>query len=124
LGMRFYTGKMFPKEYRNAIFVVRHGSWNRSKKIGGDVVVARLNQDGTVKSIEPFVLSGRVVLGCRSQGSGSHPRLPEDIAIIGSNRSWGGSIRGGKRLRRSGEWRLSALRRPRELFQLQACRPA
>ena len=55
LGMRFYTGKMFPKEYRNAIFVVRHGSWNRSKKIGGDIVIARLNQDGTVKSIEPFV---------------------------------------------------------------------
>jgi len=55
LGMRFYTGKMFPKEYRNAIFIARHGSWNRSKKIGGDVVVARLNPDGTVKSIEPFI---------------------------------------------------------------------
>jgi len=55
LGMRFYTGKMFPKEYRNTIFIARHGSWNRSKKIGGDVVVARLNPDGTVKSIEPFI---------------------------------------------------------------------
>jgi len=55
LGMRFYTGKMFPAEYRNAIFVARHGSWNRSKKIGGDVVVARLNPDGTVKSVEPFI---------------------------------------------------------------------
>jgi glucose/arabinose dehydrogenase len=55
LGMRFYTGKMFPKEYHNAIFIARHGSWNKSKKIGGDVVVARLNSDGTVKSIEPFI---------------------------------------------------------------------
>jgi len=55
LGMRFYTGKMFPKDYRNAIFIARHGSWNRSKKIGADVVVARLNPDGTVKSIEPFM---------------------------------------------------------------------
>jgi glucose/arabinose dehydrogenase len=55
LGMRFYTGKMFPAEYRNAIFIARHGSWNRSKKIGGDVVVAKLNPDGTVKSIEPFI---------------------------------------------------------------------
>jgi glucose/arabinose dehydrogenase len=53
--MRFYTGKTFPKEYRNSIFIVRHGSWNRSKKIGGDVLVARLNPDGTVKSIEPFI---------------------------------------------------------------------
>jgi len=55
LGMRFYTGKAFPKEYRNSIFIVRHGSWNRSKKIGSDVLVARLNPDGTVKSIEPFI---------------------------------------------------------------------
>jgi glucose/arabinose dehydrogenase len=55
LGMRFYTGKMFPKEYRNAVFIARHGSWNKSKKIGGDIVVAKLNADGTVKSIEPFI---------------------------------------------------------------------
>jgi len=55
LGMRFYTGKMFPSEYQNAIFIARHGSWNRTKKIGGDVVVARLNKDGSVKSVEPFL---------------------------------------------------------------------
>jgi glucose/arabinose dehydrogenase len=55
LGMRFYTGSMFPKKYQNAIFVARHGSWNRSKKIGGDVVVVYLNKDGTVKSMEPFL---------------------------------------------------------------------
>jgi len=34
LGVRFYTGSMFPPEYRNNIFVAEHGSWNRSKKIG------------------------------------------------------------------------------------------
>jgi glucose/arabinose dehydrogenase len=55
LGMRFYTGKMFPESYRNAIFIARHGSWNRTKKIGGDVVVAKLNKDGSVKSMEPFI---------------------------------------------------------------------
>jgi glucose/arabinose dehydrogenase len=55
LGMRFYTGKMFPKDYKNAIIVARHGSWNRSQKVGGDVVVVRLNKDGTVKSMEPFL---------------------------------------------------------------------
>jgi glucose/arabinose dehydrogenase len=55
LGMRFYTGRMFPAAYRNAIFIARHGSWNRTKKIGGDVVVAKLNKDGTVKSVEPFL---------------------------------------------------------------------
>ena len=55
LGMRFYTGSMFPKSYKNAIIVARHGSWNRSKKFGGDVAVIKLNKDGTVKSIEPFI---------------------------------------------------------------------
>jgi glucose/arabinose dehydrogenase len=55
LGMRFYTGNMFPKAYKNAIIVARHGSWNRSRKVGGDVVVVKLNKDGTVKSMEPFI---------------------------------------------------------------------
>jgi glucose/arabinose dehydrogenase len=55
LGMRFYTGSMFPAEYRNAIFIARHGAWNKTKKIGGDVVVATLKKDGTVKSVKPFL---------------------------------------------------------------------
>lgn len=55
LGMRFYTGNMFPKAYKNAIIVARHGSWNKSKKVGGDVVVVKLNKDGTMKSMEPFI---------------------------------------------------------------------
>jgi glucose/arabinose dehydrogenase len=55
LGMRFYTGRMFPAEYRGAIFIARHGSWNKSHKIGGDIVVATLNKDGTVKSVKPFI---------------------------------------------------------------------
>jgi glucose/arabinose dehydrogenase len=55
LGMRFYTGDMFPADYKNAIFIARHGAWNRTQKTGGDVVVAKLNPDGTVKSVEPFL---------------------------------------------------------------------
>ena len=55
LGFRFYTGSMFPKSYRDAIILARHGSWNRSRKFGGDVVVVRLDRDGKVKSIEPLI---------------------------------------------------------------------
>jgi glucose/arabinose dehydrogenase len=55
LGVRFYTGSMFPAEYRNALFIARHGSWNKTKKIGGDIVVAMLNSDGTVKLWRPFI---------------------------------------------------------------------
>jgi len=48
--MRFYTGTMFPKSYKNAIIVARQVH-DRSKKVGGDVVVVKLNKDGTVKSM-------------------------------------------------------------------------
>lgn len=43
LGMRFYTGNMFPTDYKNAIFIAKHGSWNRSTPLGYDVTVAKLN---------------------------------------------------------------------------------
>jgi glucose/arabinose dehydrogenase len=55
LGMRFYTGSMFPAKYKNAIFVARHGSWNRTKKFGGDIVAVFLNKDGTVNHMETIV---------------------------------------------------------------------
>ena len=55
LGMRFYTGKMFPAEYQNGIFIARHGSWNKSKKLGGDIIYVTLNKDGSVKSFKPFL---------------------------------------------------------------------
>lgn len=55
LGMSFYTGKMFPRKYRDAIFVARHGSWNRTIRFGGDVVAVHLDGKGNVKEIEPFL---------------------------------------------------------------------
>ena len=32
LGVKFYTGDMFPPEYRHQVFIAEHGSWNRSKE--------------------------------------------------------------------------------------------
>ncbi len=55
LGMRFYTGRMFPPKYQNAIFIARHGPWNRTKKYAADVVAVFLNPNGSVKSMEPFL---------------------------------------------------------------------
>jgi len=49
LGMRFYTGKMFPAEYRNNIFIAEHGSWNRSEKIGYRVVRVVLSGNKAIK---------------------------------------------------------------------------
>jgi len=53
LGMRFYTGKMFPEEYRNQIFIAEHGSWNRSNKIGYRITWVRLKDNQPV-SYEVF----------------------------------------------------------------------
>ena len=38
LQISFYTGKMFPREYRNEAFAAEHGSWNRAKRTGYKVI--------------------------------------------------------------------------------------
>jgi glucose/arabinose dehydrogenase len=55
LGLRFYTGDKFPAKYKNAIFMARHGSWNRTVKFGGDILAVFLNKDGSVKGTEVFI---------------------------------------------------------------------
>lgn len=55
LGMRFYTGKQFPAEYKNNIFIAEHGSWNRTKKVGYRVVRVVLDGKGKPIKQEPFI---------------------------------------------------------------------
>jgi glucose/arabinose dehydrogenase len=38
LGIVFYDGSMFPKEYRGSAFVALHGSWNRSRRTGYKII--------------------------------------------------------------------------------------
>lgn len=54
MGVKFYTGKMFPAQYRNTMFIARKGSWNRSKPMGFDVVNVRVGEDGKAK-VTPFM---------------------------------------------------------------------
>jgi glucose/arabinose dehydrogenase len=54
LGMRFYTGRMFPARYQGAIFLARHGSWNRTQKDGADVVAIWPDGKGGAK-VENFL---------------------------------------------------------------------
>jgi glucose/arabinose dehydrogenase len=42
LGLKFYTGDMFPANYKNQLFVAKHGSWNRAKKIGYEVTLVKM----------------------------------------------------------------------------------
>jgi glucose/arabinose dehydrogenase len=46
LGLKFYTGKQFPAQYRNQIFIPEHGSWNRSQKIGYRLTLVKLDPTG------------------------------------------------------------------------------
>ncbi len=56
LGMLFYTGDLFPAEYRNQILIAEHGSWNRSSKIGYRISMVRLQDNSnSAISYEPFV---------------------------------------------------------------------
>lgn len=43
IGMRFYTGTMFPEEYRNQIIIAEHGSWNRSIPQGYRLSLVKLD---------------------------------------------------------------------------------
>lgn len=54
LGLSFYTGSMFPPEYRGQLFIAQHGSWNRSEKIGYDLLLVRFDAAGQVAGSEVF----------------------------------------------------------------------
>ncbi|MEO1140582.1 MAG: PQQ-dependent sugar dehydrogenase [Pseudomonadota bacterium] len=53
LGMTFYSGKMFPAKYKNAIFSAQHGSWNRTEPVGARVMVTFIDDEGNATT-EPF----------------------------------------------------------------------
>jgi glucose/arabinose dehydrogenase len=65
IGMTFYTGSMFPAQYKNQIFVAEHGSWNRTTPLGYRVAVVRV-QDGKSSGQEVFAggfYDGNTVMG-------------------------------------------------------------
>ncbi len=56
LGVHFYKGDMFPERYQNGLFIAKHGSWNRSQKIGYEVTFVNFEKDyKTVKSESVFI---------------------------------------------------------------------
>jgi len=66
LGLAFYTGAMFPAEYKNRILLAQRGSWNRNEKTGYRVMMVTLSGNGKVAKYEPFVqgwLQGQEIWG-------------------------------------------------------------
>lgn len=54
LGLKFYTGKMFPGEYQNQLIIAEHGSWDRSKKNGYKLSLVKVDANSKATSYTPF----------------------------------------------------------------------
>ena len=64
LGLAFYTGAMFPAEYRGDAFMSYHGSWNRDVPTGAKVVWVRV-LNGQPTSSEDFITGWQLSDGRR-----------------------------------------------------------
>jgi glucose/arabinose dehydrogenase len=79
LGMRFYTGKQFPEEYRNNVFIAEHGSWNRSQKIGYRIARVVLDSRNRAVRHEAFIEGW---LQKDAQGKESVWGRPADVLVM------------------------------------------
>ncbi len=57
LGVKFYTGQMFPEPYHMLAFIAEHGSWNRSQEAGhtGHKITTVKIEDGKGVAYEDFI---------------------------------------------------------------------
>src|ERR1035441_6457823 len=55
LGITFYEGTQFPKEYRGDLFGAEHGSWNRSTRAGYEIVRVPLENGHASGVYEDFI---------------------------------------------------------------------
>ncbi len=80
MQMAFYTGAMFPAEYKNDAFIALRGSWNRNPPSGYEVVRVRFDAKGTATKIEPF-LTGFLVKGGSPEGKDAHFARIAGVAV-------------------------------------------
>jgi glucose/arabinose dehydrogenase len=73
LGMKFYTGRMFPETYRGHVFIAEHGSWNRTVPNGYRITHVRLEGD---RAVEYSVFARGWLQGDRAWGR------PVDILVM------------------------------------------
>jgi glucose/arabinose dehydrogenase len=90
LGMKFYTGKQFPAEYANNIFIAEHGSWNRHKYQGARIM--RVITDPSGKKIKQEVFASGWINGDRSYtGRPADLLLAPDGSMLVAD-DWAGAI--------------------------------
>ena len=54
-GIEFYSGNLFPNEFKNNAFITLHGSWNSSKKVGYKVIRVIFDENGQPLSNSDFL---------------------------------------------------------------------
>ncbi len=64
-GISFYNADMFPAKMKNNLFIVLHGSWNRTEKVGYKVIRVEMDEGGNVVNLNDFITgwlkSGKVI---------------------------------------------------------------
>jgi glucose/arabinose dehydrogenase len=90
LGMRFYTGAMFPPEYKNAILIAEHGSWNRDHKLGYRIMMVKLDGNRAV-SYEPFITGWLDDASDQAWGRPTDVEMLDDGSLLISD-DWNGAL--------------------------------
>jgi glucose/arabinose dehydrogenase len=94
-----YTGKQFPAEYRNGIFIAQHGSWNRSQRTGYNVMFVPFHDGKPSGAPKPF-LNGWMLSPAQREVWGRPVgllQLPDGSILItddGGNKIWRISYKG------------------------------
>jgi glucose/arabinose dehydrogenase len=92
LQLMFYTGNQFPSEYRGDIFAAEHGSWNRSARVGYEVIrVLRHGGERATGEYQDF-LTGFVLPSGQAWGRPVGVTTTNDGSVLvsddGSNAIW------------------------------------
>jgi len=92
LEMTFYEGKQFPAEYRGDIFAAEHGSWNRSVRVGYELIRVPLHQTGHASGEYEDFMTGFVVDNGHVWGRPVGVTVAPDGSLLvtddGSNSIW------------------------------------
>jgi len=107
LELTFYEGAQFPAEYRGDIFASEHGSWNRSVRVGYEVIRIPLHQTGHASGDYEDFLTGFVVDNGHVWGRPVGITVAPDGSLLvtddGSNSIWRVSYTGGNAPKNAGK---------------------
>jgi glucose/arabinose dehydrogenase len=92
LEFTFYQGQQFPAEYKGDIFASEHGSWNKSVRVGYEVIRVPLHQSGHASGEYEDFLTGFVLPDGKVWGRPVGVTVAPDGSLLvsddGSNSVW------------------------------------